>query len=74
MIDRLGTLIYESIAMLSGMQLDIFTHLSGFASTATELADQMRVDAYKLTPRLYALTAVGLLKVEDDRFTNGQEG
>tara|TARA_A100001037_G_C14767977_1_gene464779 strand:+ start:345 stop:449 length:105 start_codon:yes stop_codon:yes gene_type:complete len=34
----------------------------------------MRVDAYKLTPRLYALTAVGLLKVEDDRFTNGQEG
>tara|TARA_B100000700_G_C14894262_1_gene784242 strand:- start:882 stop:986 length:105 start_codon:yes stop_codon:yes gene_type:complete len=34
----------------------------------------MRVDAYKLTPQLYALAAVGLLKVEDDRFTNGQEG
>jgi 2-hydroxy-4-(methylsulfanyl)butanoate S-methyltransferase len=65
--------IYPPLAMLAGMQLDLFTPLSGGAMTATALADVISVNAARLRPLLYALVHAELLTVDGDRFANTPE-
>jgi 2-hydroxy-4-(methylsulfanyl)butanoate S-methyltransferase len=65
--------VYPSMAMLAGMQLDVFTPLNGGPMTATALADAIAVDAARLRPLLYALVHAELLTVDGDRFANTPE-
>jgi 2-hydroxy-4-(methylsulfanyl)butanoate S-methyltransferase len=65
--------IYRSMAMLAGMQLDVFTPLHQGPMTASELAGALDVRADKLRPLLYALVEAELLTVEGDCFANTPE-
>src|SRR6516162_4756029 len=65
--------LYPSLAMLAGMQLDVFTPLGNGAMTAQALADVLKVDAQKLRRLLYALVNAELLTVDGDRFANTPE-
>ena len=61
---------YPSFAMLAGMQLDIFTPLKDGPMEAKTLASTLNVLEDKLTPLLYSLVVAGLLKMENDSFSN----
>lgn len=65
--------VYPALAMLAGMQLDVFSPLADGPRTAVELAAKLEVDARKLQPLLYALVTADLLTVDDDRFANSAE-
>src|SRR2546430_16570539 len=66
--------VYPPMAMLAGMQLDVFTPLKDGPMTATALANALDVRPEKLRPLLYALVhGELLLKFEGDRFANTPE-
>ena len=65
--------VYTPLAMLAGMQLDVFTPLKDGPMTAPALAGALGVHPDKLQPLLYALVTAELLTVEDDRFANTPE-
>jgi predicted O-methyltransferase YrrM len=65
--------VYPPLAMLAGMQLDVFTPLTAGPMTATALADAIGAKAEKLRPLLYALVHAELLTVDGDRFANTPE-
>jgi hypothetical protein len=66
--------IYPSLAMLAGMQLDLFTPLKDGPLTAAALANALSLQTDKLRPLLYALVRAELLTlVEDDNFANTPE-
>ena len=63
-----------AFALLAGMKLDLFTPLAAGPRTAEEVAVELGVEADRLQPLLFALAAIGLLKVEDGgRFANTEE-
>lgn len=73
-IDRLNHGLYPSLAMLAGMQLNVFSPLAEGPMTAGALADRLGVDAGKLEPLLYALVIAELLEPLDGRrFANSPE-
>lgn len=73
-IERLNNAVYPSLAMLAGMQLELFTPLAEGPLTAAALADRLGVGAAKLRPLLDALVIAELLvPVTDDRFANAPE-
>lgn len=72
-ITHLLDAVYPSFAMLSGMDLDLFTILHKGPMTVEQLAGAIGVQAVKLRPLLYALVVSGLLTVEDDSFANSAE-
>jgi 2-hydroxy-4-(methylsulfanyl)butanoate S-methyltransferase len=72
-IDRHIESIYRSLAMLAGMQLDIFTPLKDGPLSCVEIAAALNVRADKLRPLLYALVNAELLTVDGDRFANTLE-
>lgn len=65
--------VYPALAMLAGMQLEVFTALGDEALGVDEVAARLQVQAAKLQPLLYALVTAGLLQVDDGRFTNTPE-
>ena len=65
--------IYSSLAMLGGMQLDVFTPLKNGALTCAEIAVAIGVQSDKLRPLLYALVNADLLTIHDERFSNTRE-
>ena len=72
-IDKLVNSIYSPLAMLAGMELDLFTPLKDGSMNAEQLAEALGVRSDKLSPLLYALVAAGLLTVEGDLFSNTSE-
>lgn len=72
-IGRLGSVPFLSLAMVAGMQLDVFTPLGRCPMTAREVADALGVGATRLEPLLYALVAAELLTFDDGRFANTPE-
>jgi SAM-dependent methyltransferase len=72
-IDRLTNGAFPAFAMLAGIQLDLFTHVSHAPMTGEEIAKSLAVSEVKLRPLLYALVAAQLLEVEGDRFSNTAE-
>ena len=64
---------YPSIAMLAGMQLDVFTPLKDGPLPCRAIAEAIGVKPEKLGPLLYALAQAGLLTVEGGAFANTQE-
>jgi SAM-dependent methyltransferase len=65
--------IYPPMAMLAGMQLDVFTPLKNGPMTAAELAAALALSVDKLRPLLYALVHADLLRLDGDRFGNTPE-
>src|SRR5437879_8929932 len=65
--------VYPPMAMLAGMQLDLFTALYAGPMTASALADSLHIRSEKLRPLLYALVHAELLRIEGDRFANTRE-
>jgi hypothetical protein len=72
-IESLADAVYPSFAMLAGMELDLFTPLRDGPLTVEEIAQAAGTDRAKTAPLLYALVAVGLLKVDGGRFLNSPE-
>ena len=56
-IEDLSSSVYESFAMLSGIQLDLFTHLAECPQTAEDLASQLDVRPDRLSVLCYGLAA-----------------
>ncbi|MBI93508.1 MAG: hypothetical protein CME05_09905 [Gemmatimonadaceae bacterium] len=56
-------------ALMAGLQLDVFTHLSRRPSTASEIAAALGVDERRLSQLLRALSAVDLLHISLDEET-----
>jgi SAM-dependent methyltransferase len=65
--------VYQSLAMVAGMELDVFTPLQDGPLNAETLAQSLGVQAAKLSPLLYALVTAGLLTVENGIFANTPE-
>ena len=72
-INRIADGAYPALAMLAGMQLDLFTPLEHGPMTAEEIAQAIGVGSAKLKPLLYALEAADLLTVDGDWFANTPE-
>ena len=66
--------VYPSMAMLAGMQLDVFSPLRDGPMSGARLAEALDVPQEKLRPLLYALVNAELLRIEGDRFANTSEG
>ena len=65
--------VYPALAMLAGMQLDVFSPLGEGPLPASDVAAALGVRADKLEPLLYALVTAGLLEVRDEQFSNTEE-
>ncbi|MEQ1647737.1 MAG: methyltransferase [Hyphomicrobiaceae bacterium] len=65
--------IYRPLAMLAGMQLDVFSPLGCGPMTAAELSKTFGLRPDKLSPLLHALVQANLLTVADERFSNTPE-
>jgi len=63
----------SSLAMLAGMQLDIFTPLQHGPMTAEQIAEAIGIAPTRLPLLVYALVAAGLLTEEEERFANTPE-
>ncbi|MEM7541724.1 MAG: methyltransferase [Pseudomonadota bacterium] len=65
--------VYPALAMLAGMQLEVFTVVGEGATTAEQAAAELGVDATKLRALLYALVTAGLMSIEGGKFSNTAE-
>ena len=72
-VDRLANAVPAGLAMLAGMQLDLFTSLKDGPMAPEQIADAIGVGPTKLKPLLYALAAAGLLTTEGELFSNTPE-
>jgi hypothetical protein len=65
--------VYPSLAMMAGMQLEVFTAIGEESKDLDSIAGILEVRPEKLRPLLYALVTAGLLVVEKNNFQNNQE-
>jgi O-methyltransferase domain/Dimerisation domain len=65
--------VYRPLAMLAGMQLDVFTPLASGPMTAAELSMTLGLQPDKLSPLLYALVHADLLTLAKEHFSNTPE-
>ena len=72
-INRIADGAYPALALLAGMQLDLFTPLEHGPMTADEIARTLGVGSAKLKPLLYALVTANLLTLDGDWFANTTE-
>jgi hypothetical protein len=72
-IQRLSTGVAPALAMLAGMQLDIFTQLAGGPLAAADIAARLAVAEDRVSRLLYALVVSGLLERRDGGFANTPE-
>jgi hypothetical protein len=72
-VQRLQSAVPEALAMLAGMELNLFSHLTGAPQESAALALALGVEEDRLVRLLYALTVCGLLERRDQGFTNSPE-
>jgi SAM-dependent methyltransferase len=72
-IDKLRFAADGALAMLAGMQLDVFTPLQAGSKTAEEIAHAIGVRPARLRLLLYSLVAAELLTEQNGRFSNTPE-
>jgi 2-hydroxy-4-(methylsulfanyl)butanoate S-methyltransferase len=72
-IQRHAYAIYQPLAMLAGMQLDVFTPLAKGPMSTAELSKTLGIRPDKLSPLLHALVHAELLTLANDRFINTPE-
>ncbi|MGE3773834.1 MAG: methyltransferase [Gammaproteobacteria bacterium] len=65
--------VYPALAMLAGMQLEVFTPLADGPCEVEALAGTLGVAPEKLRPLLHALVTAGLLTLTGTRFANTPE-
>ncbi|MEQ8494614.1 MAG: methyltransferase [Gammaproteobacteria bacterium] len=65
--------VYPALAMLAGMQLEMFSALGEDSLDVDSLAARLEVRPDKLRPLLYALVTAGLLALDGGRFANTAE-
>jgi len=65
--------VYPSLAMMAGMQLEVFTAIGEESKDLDSIAGILEVRSAKLRPLLYALVTAGLLIVDGNNFENNQE-
>lgn len=72
-IERIQAGAPEALALLAGMQLEVFTHLADGPREAAELAASLGVAEDRLSRLLYALASCKLLERRSDGFANTPE-
>jgi hypothetical protein len=72
-IRRLQDAVPPALAMLAGMQLEVFTALAEGPRTAAEIAQSLGLAEDRLSRLLHALVLTGLLDHDDGRFANSAE-
>jgi O-methyltransferase domain/Dimerisation domain len=72
-IQRLQAGVGPALAMLAGMQLDVFTHLADGPLPTADLAARVGVADDRLARLLYALVLAGLLDLRYGAFANTPE-
>ena len=72
-IHALQAAVAPALALLAGMELDLFSVLGDEACEAAEIAARLRVDKERLERLLFALVLAGVLEHGDGRFRNGAE-
>ncbi len=72
-IIRHANAVFGPMAMLAGMELDLFSALGDGPRTTPEIAASIGADPDRLSLLLYALVGAGLLDVEDGVFANTAE-
>ena len=72
-INRHWGAVFAPMAMLAGMQLELFTPLQNGPMNAEALAETLGLNPVKLSPLLYALVVAELLTFMDGRFANTPE-
>jgi SAM-dependent methyltransferase len=72
-INRLQAAVPPALALLAGMQLELFTALGDRPQSAAEVAAALNVDEERLARLLHALVLAGLVEREGARFRNGAE-
>jgi hypothetical protein len=72
-INRLANAVPLGLAMLAGMELELFTHLKDGPMTNEKIAAALGVGPGRLKALLYGLAAAGLLTVEGELFANSPE-
>ncbi|MFB3061465.1 MAG: methyltransferase [Candidatus Binatia bacterium] len=72
-IDKLEYAVWPSYSLLAGIQLDLFTALKDGPMSVEQIARGLGVRADRLQPLLYALVAIGLLKIEGGLISNTHE-
>ncbi len=65
--------VYPSLAMMAGMQLEVFTAIGEESKDLNSIAGILEVKPAKLRPLLYALVTAELLLVDGSNFENNQE-
>ncbi len=72
-IEQLQAGVAPALALLAGMQLDLFSRIGDSFSTPAALAEQLNVGPDRLVRLLNALTLAGLLHHEGGRYANSPE-
>ena len=72
-IHELSNSIFEPLALLGAMKLDLFTPLKNGALEAEQLAEQLKVNPERLQILLHALVVTGLLEKRGTSFRNSDE-
>lgn len=72
-INALRCGVDAAMAMLAGIQLDVFTPLQNGPMTAEQIANAIGVGPTRLRLLLYALVAAGLLTEQNGQFANTSE-
>ncbi len=72
-INRLRDSVDSGLAMLAGVQLDVFTPLRHGPMTLEQAAEAIEAKPIKLRPLMYGLVVAGLLKLEGEKFSNTTE-
>lgn len=65
--------VYPALAMMAGMQLEVFSALGDDMLDVAAVAARLEVAPARLRPLLYALVTAGLLEVDGERFRNNAE-
>ncbi len=64
---------WESAALMSAVELDVFTAIDGGSDSILTLAESVGIEPVNAERLLVALTAMQLLHREGDRFTNAED-
>jgi DNA-binding IclR family transcriptional regulator len=64
---------FRSAALLGALQLELFTALGDKPLTGEDLAAAIGVEPRRLFPILNVLVQIGLLRRDDQRFSNTEE-
>jgi hypothetical protein len=73
MIQKLAGAVPQALAMLAGMELEIFSILDEAALTTEEIAQAIAARPERVQPLLAVLVSAGLLCADSGRFANSRE-